>query len=188
MKKQRYDFSPLATAAYQYPVQSTGILGLSFFFFSLPADFLFPTETHWYLADLVWISPVRRESARVEAELVWVGANPETKKKKTTTTTTANWMRFDAQAVASLAHRRVGHECGGHFAASLHPSQRLELRTQNWARWDQSWVKKPCLQEHKQWHLPTLPLEPWKQIMDLLQLSISIHSKTNPISQIPWKT
>ena len=186
MKKQRYDFSPPATAAYQYPVQSTAIFGLSFFFF-------FPYQPiSFFQLKHIDIRSIQSELAQFSAnrhvsEPNWCESEQirKRKKKKTTTTTTTNWMQFDAQVAASLARRRVGHECGGHFAASLHLSQWLELRTWNRARWDQSWVKKPCLQEHKQWHLPTLPLEPWKQIMDLLQLSISIHSKTNPISQIP---
>ena len=32
-----------------------------------------------------------------------------------------NWTRFDAQAAASLARRRVGRRCDGHFATSVHP-------------------------------------------------------------------
>ena len=129
MKKQRYDLSPPATTTYQYPVQSTGIFGLSFFFF-------FPYQPiSFFQLKHIDIRPIQSESAqfgsnRHVSEPNWCESKQIRKrKKKTTTTTTTNWMRFDAQAAASLARRRDGHECDGHFAASLHPSQRLELRT-----------------------------------------------------------
>ena len=83
-----------------------------FFFFPSPADFLFPAETHRYSADTIRFGPNRRESAHV-------GAYRETTKKK-------NWTWFDAQAAASLTCRRLGHGCGGQFAASMHPSYNVK--------------------------------------------------------------
>ena len=38
-------------------IKSTSIFGLKFFFFFLPADFLFPAETHRYSADTAWFEP-----------------------------------------------------------------------------------------------------------------------------------
>ena len=57
-KNTKKQISPLATVAYQYPVQSRR------FFFSLPADFLFPVETRQYYADMIRFGPNRRESVR----------------------------------------------------------------------------------------------------------------------------
>ena len=85
---------------------------LFFFFFPSPAHFIFPAETHRYSADTIRFGPNRRESAHV-------GAYRETTKKK-------NWTWFDAQAAASLTCRRLGHGCGGQFAASMHPSYNVK--------------------------------------------------------------
>ena len=50
----------------------------------------------------------------VQIGLIWRQSACIVKKKK--------WTRFNAQAAASLAHRHVRRECGGHFATSVHPS------------------------------------------------------------------
>ena len=85
---------------------------LSKIFFFSPADFLLPAKTHRYSADTIRFGPNRRESAHV-------GAYRETTTKK-------NWTWFDAQAAASLTCRRLGHGCGGQFAASMHPSYNVK--------------------------------------------------------------
>ena len=56
---------------------STSIFGLSFFFFFLPTDFLFPAETHQYSANMIRISPVQRESGKKKKK------NPQTRHRCT---------------------------------------------------------------------------------------------------------
>ena len=75
-KKQRYDFSPLATVAYQYPVQSTSIFGLSFFFFFfLTSRFPFSGRNTPIFGRY---DPIWPESALVWAALARVGKKKNT--------------------------------------------------------------------------------------------------------------
>ena len=83
----------------------------NFFFFCRPISFFRPKHTG--------IRPIRSDSA-------WIDANPEMKKKKKKTGRSSTRRQRRPPRVA--ASSRIERGCGGHFAASVHPSP---LNSQN---------------------------------------------------------
>ena len=86
---------------------STGIFSLSFF---LPADFLFPAETHLYSADMIRFGSNQPSSARISARRSWIGASWHESGNQKKKTQMRHW--HAGSRVGSCTRRRAALDSG----------------------------------------------------------------------------